>query len=169
MWTAFACWRKLKERSLSEQLSTDGTLEPRRFQFELSHTLMTLPEACHHGCYPTQWTHSPSPCVLKQKTFQQKKLLNSNKSAKTTTYFWNCVLVFRQGCWNNLNHWSSMFWHKWLPALHHTAIIHVSNGLDHFFMWHESDIHIFHFYKHNNVWSGWHLKCVHDDSNVEFK
>lgn len=115
-----------------------------------------------------QWTHSPNPCVLKQKTSQQKNYLTQTRVPKPLHIFLNCVLVFRQGYWNNLDLWTSMFWHKWLPVLHHTAIIHISNALDHFFMQHESDIHIFHFYKHNNVWLGWYLKCAPDDSNVEF-
>lgn len=50
----------------------------RRSQFELSHTLMTPPAACHHGCYPTQWAHSLRPCILKRKTFQQQKILFNN-------------------------------------------------------------------------------------------
>lgn len=50
-------------------------LTHRRSQFELSHILMTPPEACHHGCYPTQCTHSARSCILKRKTFHQQKHL----------------------------------------------------------------------------------------------
>lgn len=53
-------------------------LTQRRSQFELSHTLMTPPEACHHGCYPTQWAHSLRPCILERKTFHQQKILFNN-------------------------------------------------------------------------------------------
>lgn len=50
-------------------------LTHRRSRFELSHILMTPPEACHHGCYPTQCTHSARSCILKWKTFHQQKNL----------------------------------------------------------------------------------------------
>lgn len=50
-------------------------LTHRRSRFELSHILMTPPEACHHGCYPIQCTHSARSCILKRKTFHQQKNL----------------------------------------------------------------------------------------------
>lgn len=51
---------------------------------DLSHILMISPEACHHGCYPTQCTHSARSCILKRKTFhQQKHLLDVTKTVVT--------------------------------------------------------------------------------------
>ena len=53
-WLAFACRRKLNREVCQSASRLMEHLTQRRSRFELSHTLMTQPEACHHGCYTTQ-------------------------------------------------------------------------------------------------------------------
>lgn len=74
LWLAFACWRKPNTEVCQRCSRPTEHLTQRCSQFELSHTLMTPPEACHHGCYPTQWTHSLRSRIWKQKLFHQQKI-----------------------------------------------------------------------------------------------
>lgn len=51
LWRLFACFRKLNREVCQSSSRLMEHLTQRRSQFELSHTPVTLPEACHYGCY----------------------------------------------------------------------------------------------------------------------
>lgn len=86
LWQPLACRRKLNREVCQSSSRLMEHLTQRRSQFELSHTLMTQPEACHHGCYTTQWRHSASShTVWRRKTFHQQKIYSISLQKKTKT------------------------------------------------------------------------------------
>lgn len=75
-WLAFACRRKLNREVCQSASRLMEHLTQRRSRFELSHTLMTQPGACHHGCYTTQvntFTQAV-PFFWTRKTFHRQKM-----------------------------------------------------------------------------------------------
>lgn len=91
-----ACLRKLNREVCQSGSQFDGALDPRCSWFELSHTLMTLPEACN-GCRQHS-KHTDSVCASRkpfafhyQKNMFIRRALQNIRCLSLTTFWQNLL------------------------------------------------------------------------------